>query len=429
MDRALDIQLLTNALGEHPRLPSPTKLQELLSDAEVGLFVGRAELEPRLVDAAWYLQSVATAREDLQLFGIERQRQAHQVSAHIFDVALQSGALTEQERLQYTFAAQVAYLGGELTPNAVALARRLSPAEGLESQDDPVLVRRLSPAEEPESIDDPGVTSLEAGVLLLALDRTALYPLLRTRIAQVEASADESGDLSDSRYASTDGVLRGIHALLSFLTDGTATVLSRAREHFRRAIETRGAPDDIESRWVAAHLLRISDDLESSSVWGVLPPNLPSVARALTLGDPPVLQLWPPQLSLLKAEGPDARSPLDASVRRVILSFPTSAGKSLLAQLFVTAHVVDGIGDVCIVAPTHSLCRELSASLRRRLRTLGSQLYIEPPLGLDGSKPAAARAVVMTPEKLAARLRSDPVETAQRVRHVRNRRSAPYRRS
>ena len=95
-------------------------------------------------------------------------------------------------------------------------------------------------------------------------------------------------------------------------------------------------------------------------------------------------------------------------MRRVILSFPTSAGKSLLAQLFIASHVVGGKGDVCVVAPTHSLCRELSGSLRRRLRTLGQHLYVEPPLGLGVAKPAAARVAVMTPERLAGRLRSDP---------------------
>ena len=356
----------------------------------MGLFIGSAGLEPNMLDAAWYLQSVATAREDLQLFSVERQRQAHQVSAHIFDVALQSSALTGLQTLQYTFAAQIAYLGGQLTPNAAALARRLTIAV------------------EPEALDDPGVASLEAGVLLLALDRPALYPLLRARIAQLEAVAVDSGELTDSEYASTDGVIRGVYALTNYLTYGGNPDMARAREHLQRAIETTGSPSDIESRWVAAHLLRITGGLESSSVWSVLPPNLPSVARALTLGDPPVLQLWPPQLSLLMGDGPGRPSPLDPSVRRIILSFPTSAGKSLLAQLFVTAQIVDADGDVCIVAPTHSLCRELSTSLRRRLRTLGHQLHIDSPIGLGGERPAAARAVVMTPEKLAARMRRDP---------------------
>ena len=112
VDRALDLDLLTDALGNHARLPSPAALQELLSVAEVGLFTHTAELQPQLLDTGWYLQSVATAREDLDLFGIDRQRQAHQVSAHIFDLALQISDMTDLESLQYTFAAQIAYIGG-----------------------------------------------------------------------------------------------------------------------------------------------------------------------------------------------------------------------------------------------------------------------------------------------------------------------------
>lgn len=391
LDRALSLQLLTNALGDHARLPSPGSLQQLLSSAEVGLFTHQAHFEPQLLDAGWFLQSVATAREDLRLFSIERQRQAHQVAAHIFDLALQSSDLSQLRKLQYTFAAQVAYMGGQLMPNAAALARRLR------------IVR------EPERLGDPGIVSLEAGVLLLALDRPALYPLLSARSSQLESLAAELGDISDSEYASADGVITGARELMSFLTYGDETALSRARGQFTRALESQGAPSDIESRWVAAHLLQIADGLETSSIWNVLPSNLPSAARAMTLGDPPVLQLWPPQLSFLSGDGPGEPSPLDPSARRVILSFPTSAGKSLLAQLFVTAHIVGGKDDVCVVAPTHSLCRELSTSLRRRLRTLGHQLYVEPSLGFGVAKPASARAVVMTPERLAGRLRNDPV--------------------
>ena len=390
LDRALNLELLTNALGDHTRLPSPEDLRNLLSEVEVGLFTRSAEFEPHLLDAGWYLQSVATARRDLDLYDIVRQRQAHQVSAHIFDLALQSSEMTDLEMLQYTFASQIGYMGGELTPNAAALARRLN---------------RVI---EPEYLEDPGIASLEVGVLLLALDRPSLNPLLDKRLDQLNSLVSQFDNIQDSPYAAADGVVRGAYELTSFLTYGRSLALSTAREHFRRALESRGAPNDIDSRWVAAHLLQLSDGLETSSVWRALPPNLPGAARAMTLGDPPVLQLWPPQLNFLAGDLPEEPSPLDAAVRRMILSFPTSAGKSLLAQLLVVTHVVEKEDDVCVVAPTRSLCRELRASLRPRLRTLGRQLHVDTLLGYDAQKPTTARAVVMTPEKLAGRLRKDP---------------------
>ena len=389
MDRALNLEILTSALGQHARLPNPTELQQLLAAAEVALFTQQAEVPDSLLDTAWYLQSIVSSRADLQLLSFDRRRQAHQVSGHIFDLALQAIALETDERLRYTFAAQVGYLGGALTPNASALARRA-----------PIPVP-------PYEWTSPGNVSMEVGVLLLALNRSEIYPLLRERGRQLDALADRLDDLSQSPYGAVNGVVRGALDLMDYLTYGRTDALERAGEWFQGAVASTAAEQDVDSRWVAAHLVNRSGDLRDSSVWSVLPPDLPAAARAMTLGDPPVLQLWPPQLSFLEDESTGVR-PLDSSVKRIALSFPTSAGKSLLAQVFVLTHLTSNDDDVCVVAPTHSLCRELAMGLERRLRTLGYQLYKDGPLGLFEEKPPDARVVVLTPEKLAARLRSDP---------------------
>ena len=313
------------------------------------------------------------------------------MSGHIFDLALQStDELTTPERLRLTFAAQVGYLGGDLTPNAAALARRAPLPE------------------EPFEWSERGQMSLEVGVLVLALDRAALYRLLDVRREQLTGLGSELGDLTRTPFAAVDGVIRGVRSLITYLTYGTREHLDAAQRHLTAAVGTDAAESDVDSRWVAAHLRSIGDKLATTSAWAALPPRLPNVAKAMTLGDPPVLSLWPPQLSFLTGaeSGP---SPLDPEVRRLVLSFPTSAGKTLLAQILIAAHVASAEdGDVCVVAPTHSLCRELGQSLNRRLRILGNELYIEGPLGFEQPKPPTARITVMTPEKLAARLRSNP---------------------
>ena len=391
MDRALNLETLTAAVGEHARLPDPDQLRQLLADTEVSLFTQQAEIDERVLDTGWYLQAVATARPELNLYDLPRQRLAHQVSGHIFDLALQSTEqLTPAERLRLTFAAQVGYLGGDLTPNAAALAKRAP------------LPR------EPFEWSAAGQVSLEAGVLVLALDRPSLHPLLEIRRGQLDQFSSNLGDLATTPYAAVDEVIRGASALTTYLTRGNRSHLERAQQSFANAMRSEAAESDVDSRWVAAHLRRISDELGTTSVWAALPPDLPSAARAMTLGDPPVLRLWPPQLNFLTGDDGGA-SPLDPDVRRLVLSFPTSAGKTLLAQILITAHLASPAeGDVCVVAPTHSLCRELSHSLDRRLRTLGEHLYVEGPLGYDRPRPAAARVTVMTPEKLAALLRANP---------------------
>jgi replicative superfamily II helicase len=122
----------------------------------------------------------------------------------------------------------------------------------------------------------------------------------------------------------------------------------------------------------------------------------------MTLGDPPVVSLWPPQLDLLNG----TPNPLDPAVRRLVLSFPTSAGKTLISQYIVATDVASGAGSACVVVPTHSLGRELRRDLDRRLSTIAGQAEDAGPLGLP--LPAPPSAVVMTPEKLAAHLRLEP---------------------
>lgn len=391
MDRALDLELLNSAVGDHEYLPDANTLRRLLAETEVSLFVQRGDLDEALLDTGWYLQAVATARADLRIYEPPRQRQAHQVSAHIFDLALQStDDLTKTERLRLTFAAQVGYLGGDLTPNGAAVARS-APLPNA-----------------PFEWSEPGQMSLEAGVLVLALDRAALFPLIDARRDQLRDLEAEIGELDSTPFAAVANVIKGVRALITYLTYGNRENLGEAQQHFALAVESEVAESDVDSRWVAAHLRRLSDEFGERSAWSALPPDLPSLARAMTLGDPPVLSLWPPQMSFL-ASTEGRPSPLDPEVRRLVLSFPTSAGKTLLAQILIAAHVARNmVGDVCVVAPTHSLCRELGQSLSRRLRILGSELHIEGSVESERTKPPSARVTVMTPERLAGMLRTNP---------------------
>ena len=90
------------------------------------------------------------------------------------------------------------------------------------------------------------------------------------------------------------------------------------------------------------------------------------------------------------------------------MTFPTSAGKTLLTQLIVANHLATVNTPVCVVAPSHSLCREIRQGLDRRLWVLRKTVAEDGPLG-DPTTPRAP-AVVMTPERLAARLRTNSVE-------------------
>lgn len=387
MERALNLDLLRAALGAGGMFPPPEEVQRRLAEAEIALFLQRGAVDDELLATAWYLHGVGTARAALQIYPVERQRQANQVAAHIFDLALSAGIESEVVQREMTFAAQVSYLRGDLDPNALALYRRL-------------------PLTEPRLRDDPGAVSLDVGSAVLALDRRRLFggrlTALRREANQLARIVGVT-DLIATPYGAAARVIEGCNELIVHLTYNRPERLDRARQLFDEGTNPPFAQFDLDSRWVAAHLRDIADDLGTTSVWAHLPPSVPSAAaRAMTLGDPPVLSLWPPQLDLLNG----TPSPLDPAVRRLMLSFPTSAGKTLMAQYIVAAHVASGAGSACVVVPTHSLGRELRRDLDRRLSMIGRQAADAGPLGLPLPPPAGA--VVMTPEKLAAHLRLEP---------------------
>lgn len=390
MDRALDLRLLGGALEGIGNLPSPAELRQLLADAEVdSFFAGTTPLGPELLETAWNLHHIGTVRPALELYGAERQVQCNVVAAHIFDLALGNPALNPGERLVLTFASQVSYIRGDRTPNAAALGRRLPDAA-------PSLRQR------------PGQTALELGCALLSLDRartTALLRQLYPQLAAYDSTVGPQGDLT-SHLASAASVVRGVRLFQQYLTRGDPANLDAARAEFERGATAPGSSRDLDSRWVAAHLLDLCDDLGNSSVWAVLPEGTPpAAAMSMTLGDPPLMALWPPQISLLTDP---AHNPLRPDMKRSVLTFPTSAGKSLLTQLVVVHHLATEPSGVCIVAPSHSLCREIRQGLDRRLWVLRKRVEEDGPLG-DRAAPVG-EVMVMTPEKLAARLRASEAQ-------------------
>ena len=125
MERALDLGLLTAALAGRTGVPTAQELQQLMADVEVQLFVRRAEIPQELLDAAWYLHAVASVNQARQRYTAARQRQAFQVSAHIFDLALNQDGHPLLDRLSFGFAAAIGYRRGGRDPNATAIMNRL----------------------------------------------------------------------------------------------------------------------------------------------------------------------------------------------------------------------------------------------------------------------------------------------------------------
>lgn len=393
MERSLDPALLSAALGTTSNLPSSSELAAAISEAEIALLLNRGEVPPDLASLGWFLHSVGSALPSLELYGVERQRAAFQVAGHILDLALQGMDESEPGRLSHSFAAQVAYLRCEIDPNALAVYRR-------------ELLHRLA---EPDRATHPSQTSLSLGCALLAIDSGYLFPSLRrlqSQLAEIDRSLE---DAMQTVFAASAGVVRGVRDLHVYLVYGRADRLQAARDWLSRAANAESSQADADSRWVAAHLLMLIDGLETASVWGVLPPNVPdSVRRAFAQGHPRVATLWPPQIDVVggRAGIPDPFAP---ETRRLVLSMPTSAGKTLLSQLMITSHLASGAGGVCYVAPTRSLCAEVRRSLDERLRFLDFRTAPDLPDFVEAADLGVAPppVEVMTPERLSFLLHRD----------------------
>ena len=434
MERALDLGRLTEALGEHAiasprRLPTPQELQDHLADAEIRIFLRQPELTEDLIRTGWYLHGVASANAALELYSYPRRRRAFEISAHIFDLALYDETRPRREMLSLAFGAQTGYRRAELDPNATAIFARVAP----------LLIR------EPLIEAHAHSLALESGVALLGFETSTLFALYRTWLRQFAAVQRQTGldDLWGTVFGPPHRVVMGCMALLHFLAFGEDGDLGRAREAFDQVLAGETTGGDLDAQWVAAHLRDFADEAAGASVWRVLPPDIPSVARqAFTLAAPPVLTLWPPQRSLFEPE--QGHHPLSEDTRRLVLSVPTSSGKTLIAQFMVVAHLARGGGGVCYVAPLRSLGREVRRALRNRLRVLARELGEELPdfgplaqvLGdIRGRDVGGAADVsladllagitttgsvadveVMTPERLAHLLRRDPEGVLERFR-------------
>jgi hypothetical protein len=409
VDRALNREDIADALGTHPAgvLPTAAELVDLIAQVEIGAFMRRFEISEELLLTAWYLHGVASAADAAVRYTPERQRRAFAVSAHIFDLALADPGREPRDRLTLCFGAQVGYRRAGLDPNATAVYRRV--VDLLDATAGPV-----------QSLD---VLALQVGVAFLGLDVGRLRPLLTTWRRQMSALAATVGfpSVTGTVYGPAQAVITAVSSLSTYLQDGDVGQLETARTVLATVLDASAGTGDFDARWVAAHLLPIADGMSAASIWAVLPPDIPAaVAQAFTYGGSPVLTLWPPQVGLIRR---GEHNPLDPATSRLPLSVPTSAGKTLLAQIIICAHLASGAGDVCFVTPLRSLGREVRQSLSKRLRILDRQLgldlpdYVDTQSGLFGGLdvPAARGDVeVVTPERLMQMLRNDPQQVLDR---------------
>ncbi|MER7321890.1 DEAD/DEAH box helicase [Streptomyces albidoflavus] len=397
MDRTLDPGVLATALGDHRPggvLPSAQELLTSITQLEIAAFGSDREIQDDVLATAWLLHGLAAVEPETSGFDQMRTRQALAVSAHVMDLALADDRHSPTERLRIAFAAQAGYRRCEQEPNATAVYRQVKNLVDFA-------------ASLPAHID---TLALEAGVVFLGFDRTDLNRALtawRRQFAELRELM--GGDpLAGTMYGPAEAVVEAVHLLRLFLSFGDQDRLQGAQDLLGSVLDGRAGRSDPTARWVAAHLLDMSGEMAASSLYTLLPEGTPdAVARTFAMSDPPVMTLWRPQRQLLNLE---RGNPVDPATGRSLISVPTSAGKTLMAQLVICSHLAQKPGRVVYVSPMRSLGREMRAALRGRLRLLERKLVAEQPDFplADGSGSIVGDVDIVTPERLMHMIRNNP---------------------
>lgn len=229
---------------------------------------------------------------------------------------------------------------------------------------------------------------------------------------------------------------RALLAHARFFQFGEESLIDRANEALASAKRLAEHPSNLDHYWTVSALQECADRMYRNSVWKLLEGKLPQrYIRSLVTGSQPIYELWTSQREALEAgQDPEVEQDLgvendqdkkikdgylDDRVRRVLVSMPTSAGKSLVAEmaivrtLFPERDTEDLTSNAtCIyVVPSIALVNEVERRLNGRLLPLG--VRATAILGgydatlFDTHLFSQTRVAVLTPEKLSLFLRQD----------------------
>ena len=215
-------------------------------------------------------------------------------------------------------------------------------------------------------------------------------------------------------------LLRAAEIVAEYTEHGSADALfdpvEQAELHFDRARDAATEASDADLSFLVSLLDLAARSLVERSIWRVVrgagTRATAFVERLVSrANDQPFLDLLPPQHKALVDEGL-----MGTGRRSVVISLPTSAGKTLVAE-FRILQALDSyeaqLGWVAYTAPTHALVNQMTARLRRDFAPLGIRVErFSPALEVDSVESEILdasddpfRVVVTTPEKFDLLLR------------------------
>jgi superfamily II DNA/RNA helicase len=200
--------------------------------------------------------------------------------------------------------------------------------------------------------------------------------------------------------------------------EGHFDIRQQLEAQFDRAVAAAGRGQLMEREVLARLLARSARALVESSIWTVtraVNSRVSKFVESLVSRDrqQPIFEMLPPQRRTLREEGL-----LGSSHRAVVVSLPTSSGKTFIAEFRILQALNqfdEERGWAAYLAPTRALVNQLTLRLRRDFAPLGSIVEkVSPSLEIDGLEAGMLtdedagrqfRILVTTPEKLDLMLR------------------------
>ena len=204
--------------------------------------------------------------------------------------------------------------------------------------------------------------------------------------------------------------------------DGRYDVREQLDAQFDRAVNAAGKGGLLELENLSRLLAPVARILADNSIWTItraVNSRVSTFVESLTSRQRPrpIFEMLPPQRRTLRENG---KGLLGSGHRSVVVSLPTSSGKTVIAQFRILQALNQfdrERGWVAYLAPTRALVNQVTLRLRRDFASLGIGVEkVSPALEVDGIEAEMLedadagrqfRLLVTTPEKLDLMLRSD----------------------
>lgn len=228
---------------------------------------------------------------------------------------------------------------------------------------------------------------------------------------EVSSASFEQNAISTAALKGYAEVSKFVQFAADYMITGSKESIELAEKHLETAIHifTRGFCS-FES-WLGDRLRFIFKQMIERSVWKKLArlgQKRPEYIRALISQDHPIAELWPSQITALENNSEDGQNfgILGDSQRHFIVSMPTSAGKTRIAEIAIADAIDPRKTDTCIyVVPTKALVNQVANDISSLLENIGYRIgtaagsYEHIP-GLEDALIEDVHVLVTTPEKL-----------------------------